>query len=57
MGSEDAAALAAAHAVLLARAIRCTLDGRSRLTSRDAEVEMQVSNVRAIAVKQGLADV
>jgi glutamate-ammonia-ligase adenylyltransferase len=57
LGSEDAAALAAAHAVLLARAIRCTLDGRSRLTSRDAEIEMHVANVRAIAAKQGLADV
>jgi glutamate-ammonia-ligase adenylyltransferase len=50
----DARALAEAHAALLARAIACTLDGRSRIAARDAGIERQAEAVRAIARASGL---
>jgi glutamate-ammonia-ligase adenylyltransferase len=56
LSDEEAAKLAAAQATLLARAIRCTLDGRPRLTPRDAEIEARSAQVRVIASKHGLLD-
>ena len=54
---EDAAALLDAHSALLASAIGCTLDGRSRIVSRDATIERHAATVRAIARKLALLDV
>ncbi|HVV96161.1 MAG TPA: glutamine-synthetase adenylyltransferase, partial [Rhodanobacteraceae bacterium] len=54
LGDEDANALAEAHATLLARAIACTLDGRSRITALDAGLERQAGAVRRIVRASGL---
>ncbi|HJT99227.1 MAG TPA: glutamine-synthetase adenylyltransferase, partial [Rhodanobacteraceae bacterium] len=55
--SEDAARrLADAHAALLARAIACTLDGRSRIVARDADVERHIEAVRDVARSLRLLD-
>ena len=48
------AALEAAHALLLRRALGCTLDARSRVLTRDAEIDKVVSEVVAIAGALGL---
>jgi glutamate-ammonia-ligase adenylyltransferase len=53
---DDARALADAHALLLARAIGCTLDGRSRIVERDPEIEACAERVRAVARRQELLD-
>ncbi|MGN6518828.1 MAG: bifunctional [glutamate--ammonia ligase]-adenylyl-L-tyrosine phosphorylase/[glutamate--ammonia-ligase] adenylyltransferase [Dokdonella sp.] len=45
LGDAAAATLAHAHAGLLARAIRCTLDARPRVVARDAGVERDASAV------------
>jgi len=57
LSGDDADTLTTAHAALLARAIGCTLDGRPRLTTRDAEIEARSAEVRVIARKHGLLDV
>lgn len=49
-----ATAFAAAHADLLARAVRCTLDGRSRVIARDDEVARSAATVIATAERLGL---
>jgi len=51
--AETASALAAAHADLLARAIRCTLDARPRVVARDADIERATQAVRAAARRCG----
>ena len=48
-----ASALAQAHADLLARAIRCTLDARPRVVARDPDIERAVDAVRAAARRCG----
>jgi glutamate-ammonia-ligase adenylyltransferase len=48
-----AAAFAAAHADLLARAIRCTLDARPRVAARDADIERVTVAVREAARRCG----
>jgi len=57
LSREDATALADAHSALLASAVRCTLDGRSRLALRDDALDRHAANVRAIARKLHLLDV
>jgi glutamate-ammonia-ligase adenylyltransferase len=57
MTEDDARTLTDAHALLLARAIGCTLDGRSRIVKRDAEIEACAERVRAVARKLGLLDI
>ena len=57
LDDDDARTLAGAHALLLARAIGCTLDGRSRIVARDAEIERCSERVRRVARKLGLIDV
>ena len=57
MHEDDARTLADAHARLLARAIGCTLDGRSRIVQRDAEIEACAGSVRAVAQRIGLLDI
>lgn len=57
MTDDDARTLADAHALLLARAVGCTLDGRSRIVERDAEIEACTERVRAIAGRVGLLDI
>ncbi len=52
---EAARALAAAHAALLGRAIRCTLDGRPRLVARSEVVEDAARAVLDVARGLGLA--
>jgi glutamate-ammonia-ligase adenylyltransferase len=54
---EDSKALARAHATLLKRAIACTLNGRPRIATRDAEIERHAGAVRALARASGLLDV
>jgi len=49
----DALALSAAHADLLARAIRCTLDGRSRIVARDADIAATIAVVLAVSTRCG----
>ncbi|HVT31004.1 MAG TPA: glutamine-synthetase adenylyltransferase, partial [Rhodanobacteraceae bacterium] len=56
LGGEDANALAEAHATLLAHAITCTLDGRSRIAVRDREIEQHAGVVRSLACASGLLD-
>ncbi|MDR2012705.1 MAG: bifunctional [glutamate--ammonia ligase]-adenylyl-L-tyrosine phosphorylase/[glutamate--ammonia-ligase] adenylyltransferase [Rhodanobacter sp.] len=51
--ANHASALACAHAALLARAIGCTLDGRSRVTARDDELLAQTNAVIAAARSAG----
>ncbi|MBO9664333.1 bifunctional [glutamate--ammonia ligase]-adenylyl-L-tyrosine phosphorylase/[glutamate--ammonia-ligase] adenylyltransferase [Dokdonella sp.] len=53
LDATDADALARAHADLLARAIRCTLDGRPRIVARGGEVEQEALVVREIAERLG----
>jgi glutamate-ammonia-ligase adenylyltransferase len=53
---DDARRLAEAHSVLLAKSIACTLDGRSRIVARDADVERQIEAVRDIARVLGFLD-
>jgi len=57
MSEDDARTLADAHAVLLARAIGCTLDGRSRIVPRDAGIEACAERVRAVAQRVGSLDI
>ena len=54
LAGDLAAGLAQAHAGLLARAIGCTLDGRPRVTARDAELNGWVAQVLAAATAAGL---
>ena len=56
LSDENANALAQAHAALLARAIACTLDGRSRIAVRDREIEQHAGVVRSLACASGLLD-
>ncbi|MEO5559612.1 MAG: hypothetical protein ABIO49_07350, partial [Dokdonella sp.] len=51
---EESASLLRAHAALLTRAIGCTLDGRSRVMPRDAQIERQAACVLEVAGKLGL---
>ena len=51
--AQVAADLARAHADLLARAIRCTLDARPRVVARDAGIGSATDAVRAIARRCG----
>ncbi|MEO5625440.1 MAG: bifunctional [glutamate--ammonia ligase]-adenylyl-L-tyrosine phosphorylase/[glutamate--ammonia-ligase] adenylyltransferase [Dokdonella sp.] len=51
---EEGASLARAHAALLSSAIGCTLDGRSRVMPRDAQIEQQAACVLEVAGKLGL---
>jgi glutamate-ammonia-ligase adenylyltransferase len=53
LDAEHAGALTRAHAALLARAIGCTLDGRSRVTARDDELLVQTNAVIAAARSVG----
>jgi glutamate-ammonia-ligase adenylyltransferase len=46
--------LSAAHALLLARGLDCTLDRRSRRVPRDDAVEHACGDVRALATRHGL---
>jgi glutamate-ammonia-ligase adenylyltransferase len=55
LAATQAQQLAAAHAVLLARAIRCTLDGRPRIAPRDDIVTPHATAVLAVARGLGLA--
>ena len=50
----DAASLAAAHAVLLERALACTLDARPRLVPRDDVLEACSADVLRVASALGL---
>ncbi len=50
----DAQVLAVAHAELLGRALRCTLDACPRLVGCDAELEQTCRSVREIAARCGL---
>jgi glutamate-ammonia-ligase adenylyltransferase len=50
----DGEALIAAHAVLLARGLDCTLDRRPRITIEDAAVATARGAVRAACLAQGL---
>ena len=52
---ERAQALQHAHAVLLKRALDCTLDARPRLAPRDAELDAVTAAVLEIAASVGLA--
>ncbi|MEO7432372.1 MAG: bifunctional [glutamate--ammonia ligase]-adenylyl-L-tyrosine phosphorylase/[glutamate--ammonia-ligase] adenylyltransferase [Dokdonella sp.] len=54
LATEEALALADAHAALLGYAISCTLDGRSRLMPRDAALDRHAERVVAIAARLGL---
>ncbi|GAA0718991.1 bifunctional [glutamate--ammonia ligase]-adenylyl-L-tyrosine phosphorylase/[glutamate--ammonia-ligase] adenylyltransferase [Dokdonella soli] len=53
LSAEDATALAAAHAALLACAIRCTLDGRPRVILRSDTIEREAEVVRGVAQRYG----
>lgn len=54
LDDDDAKGLARAHAGLLDRAIRCTLDGRPRIVARGDEVERDASLVRELATRLGM---
>ncbi len=54
LDAADADALARAHADLLERAIRCTLDARARVVARDADVERSAGIVQDVAGRMGL---
>ena len=54
LDAEHAAALAEAHAVLLARSIGCTLDGRPRVALRDEVLAGHAQRVLAAAKSVGL---
>jgi glutamate-ammonia-ligase adenylyltransferase len=54
LSAERAQALADAHAVLLKRALDCTLDARSRLTARDPELDRHAAAVLRVAESAGL---
>ncbi len=47
--------LAGAHATLLQRALQCTLDGRSRVAPRSAELEALAQRVAAVTNELGFA--
>ncbi|HEY0181051.1 MAG TPA: bifunctional [glutamate--ammonia ligase]-adenylyl-L-tyrosine phosphorylase/[glutamate--ammonia-ligase] adenylyltransferase [Dokdonella sp.] len=49
LDTDAARDLAAAHADLLGRALRCTLDGRPRVAPRDAGLAASAERVRAVA--------
>ena len=51
----DAQSLAQAHAELLDRAIRCTLDARPRIVLRDEGIERATAAVRSVAAHTGVA--
>ncbi|MFI4969108.1 MAG: glutamine-synthetase adenylyltransferase, partial [Lysobacterales bacterium] len=55
LDARSAAALAEAHTALLARAIRCTLDGRQRIAPRDEVIARHAASVLAAARDAGLA--
>ncbi len=55
LDADAAGRLARAHAVLLDRAIRCTLDGRPRIVVRDAQVDVASVDVRAVMARIGWA--
>ncbi|HKE46500.1 MAG TPA: glutamate-ammonia ligase adenylyltransferase [Rhodanobacteraceae bacterium] len=54
LATDEARKLAGAHAALLARAIECTLDGRSRISPRDPGIEASIAAVREVANSLGL---
>ncbi|NCT69089.1 MAG: bifunctional [glutamate--ammonia ligase]-adenylyl-L-tyrosine phosphorylase/[glutamate--ammonia-ligase] adenylyltransferase [Rhodanobacteraceae bacterium] len=54
LAADDARALGLAHAALLARAIRCTLDGRPRVVARSEEVEREAQVVTHVATLCGV---
>jgi glutamate-ammonia-ligase adenylyltransferase len=54
---EEAIALRAAHAELLARSLACTLDARPRLVAPDAALEQARAAIRAAFARLGLAQV
>ncbi|MDR3386311.1 MAG: bifunctional [glutamate--ammonia ligase]-adenylyl-L-tyrosine phosphorylase/[glutamate--ammonia-ligase] adenylyltransferase [Rudaea sp.] len=54
LDAEQADALASAHAIVLARALACTLDARARLAPRDVELEMHSAAVVRVAHALGL---
>jgi glutamate-ammonia-ligase adenylyltransferase len=54
LSAEDARALAQAHAALLARTLRCTLDARPRVVARSDEVECEAAVVRDVLMRSGL---
>ena len=53
LAANDAATLGAAHAVLLQRALACTLDARPRRVPRDAELAAVCAEVLRIAAGCG----
>jgi glutamate-ammonia-ligase adenylyltransferase len=57
LSAPDARRLLDAHALLLSRAIDCTLDGRSRIATRDADIVACSEQVRVIARTLGLLDI
>lgn len=54
LADEDAARLAAAHAVLLEAGLRCTLDRRKRLVEREGEVLQAAAAVAGVVRRAGL---
>ncbi|MEG3193322.1 bifunctional [glutamate--ammonia ligase]-adenylyl-L-tyrosine phosphorylase/[glutamate--ammonia-ligase] adenylyltransferase [Lysobacter sp. D1-1-M9] len=54
LDAASAAGLLAAHALLLARGLDCTLDRRSRRTAMDEEVEAARAAIRSATQAQGL---
>ena len=54
LDAKQARSLADAHAALLARALRCTLDARPRLVARDAELLAHMRAVLDVAAALGL---
>ena len=54
LSDADARALARAHADLLARTLRCTLDARPRVVARSDEVEREAAVVREVTERCGL---
>lgn len=49
LDANQAAVLSAAHADLLQRALTCTMDLRSRLAPRDAELRQVCAGVQSVA--------
>jgi glutamate-ammonia-ligase adenylyltransferase len=54
LAGDAAARLAAAHALLLARGLDCTLDRRARRVPYDADIERAREAVRGVATDRGL---
>ncbi|MBZ0223462.1 MAG: bifunctional [glutamate--ammonia ligase]-adenylyl-L-tyrosine phosphorylase/[glutamate--ammonia-ligase] adenylyltransferase [Dokdonella sp.] len=55
LAAHEAQSLGAAHAYLLDRAIRCTLDGRARMVTRDADTEAHSAAAHAIIARNEMA--